>query len=153
MRRAQDALAAASEAARAVLSTQESTGRLIDDILDRHSEGQGGHEQRARITSAVRSDPVWSQIEIEWDNLAQDISTIIDAVRLVGKALAEFTNGDQANGNGIATDLELAEQDLVTNRTNGLEIISGTNRDIICWITKHRTSWRSCSQFGSTFRG
>lgn len=140
IRRAQDALAAASEAARSALSTQESTGRLIEDILDRHSEGQGGHEQRARITSSVRSDPVWSHIEIEWDSLAGDLSTIVDALRTVGAALASSSEADGQTANGIITDLELAEQDLVTMRSRGLAIISGIDRDIISWITKHRTT-------------
>jgi DNA polymerase-3 subunit epsilon/ATP-dependent DNA helicase DinG len=140
MRRAQDLLAAASEAARSALQTQDATNRLIDDILDRHSEGQGGHEQRARITPAVRSDPVWSQIEIEWDNLAQDLGTLIEALRVMARMLAEAGEGDAATGNGITTELELAEQELATIRAQGLAIVSGTDRDIICWITKHRTS-------------
>ncbi len=140
MQRAQNALAAASEAARTAISTQDSVARLMEDILDRHAEGQGGHEQRARITSAVRSDPVWSHIEIEWDSLASELSTVVEALRSVATVLSGAGDADGTSPNGLLTDLELAEQDLVTMRTRGLEIVSGINRDLICWITKHRNS-------------
>ena len=138
--RAQTSLAEASESARSVLTVQEASLRLIEDILDRYGEGQGGHEQRARITPAVRSDPVWSQIEIEWDGIATDLSTIVEAVRRVSSALAQNAEADQASPNGMLADLELAEQDLVDLRTRGLAIVSGIDSEIISWITRHRTT-------------
>ena len=138
--RAQSSLAEASEAARSVVSVQESTLRLIEDVLDRYGEGQGGHEQRARITSSVRSDPVWSQIEIEWDGIANDLSTIVGAVRNVSAALTEVVDDDHAHASGMLADLEIAEQDLIDARARGLAIVSGVDREIISWITRHRTT-------------
>ncbi|CAN5681397.1 helicase C-terminal domain-containing protein [soil metagenome] len=138
MRQAQDSLAASSEAARAALNTQEAIGRLLEDVLDRHAEGLGGHEPRARITTGVRSDPVWSQIEIEWDNLAQDLSTIVEAMRRLASVVEGILEDEEPARTSLLADLELAELDLVTAREHGLAIVSGTDRDIICWITKHR---------------
>ncbi|MEZ4572220.1 MAG: helicase C-terminal domain-containing protein [Thermomicrobiales bacterium] len=59
---------------------------------------------------------------------------------MLASTLADLGEHEQSGQDGIGTDLELAEAELVTTRAQGLAIVSGTDRDIICWITKHRTT-------------
>ena len=139
MRTLQDAIAGSSESARSAIRIQDAIDRLLEDVLDRYSEGQGGAEPRARITTGVRSDPTWTEIEIEWDQLSGEVGAIADAVRKLKGAVAESA-GDESGNQGLLADLEQADLELAMLRSRGIEIVSGVDQDLICWITRNRFS-------------
>jgi DNA polymerase-3 subunit epsilon/ATP-dependent DNA helicase DinG len=133
-------MAGASEAARAAVQGIESLDRLLDDVVARYSEGSAGYERRARITSGVRSDPVWSQVEIEWDQIAACISSVVGAIRALASAIESKTDDELPSRGSLMTDLELAESELVSLRERGMDVITGIDRQLICWVTKHQTT-------------
>lgn len=135
-----EAMAGASEAARAALQGIESLDRLLEDVVSRYSEGSAGYERRARITSGVRSDPVWSQVEIEWDQIAASVSSIVDAVRAIALVVEGHADEDLPARGALLTDLELAESELIGLRERGMDVIAGVNRQLISWVTRHQTT-------------
>jgi DNA polymerase-3 subunit epsilon/ATP-dependent DNA helicase DinG len=135
-----DAMASASEAARSALQGIESLDRLVDDVVARYSEGSAGYERRARITPGVRSDPVWSHVEIEWDQVAASISSVVEAIRVMAATIEGQSDEELPNRGSLLTDLELAESELVNLRERGMDIVTGINHQLISWVTKHQTS-------------
>lgn len=140
MRQVQESVAAASEAARDAQVVLESITRLLDDIVERYSEGSAGYERRARITYGVRSDPVWSHIEIEWDQLAEQLATIIGAIRKLRSYLETISEDETPEAVAILSDLEVAGADLVTMRERSSANVSGRDDQLISWLTKNRTT-------------
>jgi ATP-dependent DNA helicase DinG len=77
---------------------------ILSGFLREHSPRRSDYDQRLRLTSALRVQPAWSDVEIAWDNLALQLYPIIgDLERLCG-ALSEFEGYDIADLEGLAQD-------------------------------------------------
>ena len=55
---------------------------LLANFARRHSEfrSDGGYVQRLALDSKVRSQPLWSQVEIEWDRAGQHAARVLAQV-------------------------------------------------------------------------
>ena len=53
------------------------------------------YDLRLRITAATRSQPVWVEIEVAWDNLGLLWSTLLHHVESLGDALRNLPNADE----------------------------------------------------------
>jgi ATP-dependent DNA helicase DinG len=81
---------------------------ILGDFLREHSPQRGDYDQRLRLTSALRIQPAWSDVEIAWDNLAAQLHPILADLESLCGGLAEL---DGAAGCGDITDLEGLIQD------------------------------------------
>jgi ATP-dependent DNA helicase DinG len=81
---------------------------ILNDFLREHSPGSGDYDQRLRLTSALRVQPAWSDVEIAWDNLAALLHPVIGDLEKLCAGLSEL---DGAAGCGDIPDLEGMAQD------------------------------------------
>jgi len=78
----------------------------LGDFLREHNSQRSDYEQRLRLTSGLRVQPAWSDVEIAWENLAFQLHLIVqDLDQLCGGL-------DELEGFGIP-DLEGMAQDCV----------------------------------------
>ena len=73
-------------------------------FLREHSPGRGDYDQRLRLTSGLRVQPAWSNVEITWDNLSSQLHPIVkDLERLCG-GLSELDGFDIPDLEGMVQD-------------------------------------------------
>jgi DNA polymerase-3 subunit epsilon/ATP-dependent DNA helicase DinG len=72
-------------------------------FLREHSPQRGDYDQRLRLTSALRVQPAWSDVEIIWDDLAAELDPIIKALEQLCGSLDEVGQ-DLPELEGVAQD-------------------------------------------------
>jgi ATP-dependent DNA helicase DinG len=76
----------------------------LDDFLREHGPRRGDYDQRLRLTSGLRVQPAWSNVEITWDNLSSQLHPVLqDLERLCG-ALSELDGYDIRDLEGMVQD-------------------------------------------------
>ena len=76
----------------------------LADFLHEHSPRRGEYDQRLRLTSGLRVQPAWGDVEILWDNLSAQLhSIILDLERLCG-GLSELQAFDVPDLEGMTQD-------------------------------------------------
>ncbi len=91
---------------------------ILGDFLREHSPRRGDYDQRLRLTSALRIQPAWSDVEIAWDNLAAQLHPVLAGLEKLCGGLSELDEYDISDledmvqdCNGYLTRLgELREQ-------------------------------------------
>src|SRR5205085_8963266 len=58
-------------------------------VLDNYNEEASAYDLRQRITESVRRHPIWSQVEIIWDNLLMRLKQVEDGLSRISTALGE----------------------------------------------------------------
>ena len=76
----------------------------LDSFLREHSARRGDYDQRLRLTSGVRVQPAWSNVEIAWDNLASQLRPVIDDLERLGGGLSELEGSDIPDLEGLVQD-------------------------------------------------
>lgn len=112
---------------------------LLANFARSHSEfrSDGGYVQRLALDSKVRSQPLWSEVEIEWDRAGQALHALVEALAGV-TALMERARWDEdertlslvAECRGITSYLaELAKRlDEIVPAPHG------NRRDVVAWM-------------------
>jgi ATP-dependent DNA helicase DinG len=107
----------------------------LSAFLEEHASRRGDYDVRLRITSALRVQPGWDEVEITWDNLAAQLARIDKDLGVLCGTLPEL------EGYGV-TDLEGLAQDCVGYLARLRELheqLSGCivepGRDAIYWAT------------------
>jgi len=77
---------------------------ILDSFLREHSQRRGDYDQRLRLTSGVRVQPAWSNVEIAWDNLALHLQPVIDGLERLGGGLSELEGFDIPDLEGLTQD-------------------------------------------------
>ena len=62
----------------------------LSEFLQEASPRSGDYDQRLRLTSGLRVQPAWSDIEIAWENLAGYIGPILDGLAQLSEGLSEL---------------------------------------------------------------
>ena len=55
-----------------------------------HSPRRGDYDQRLRLTSGLRIQPAWSDVEITWDNLSAQLYRIVNDLEQLCGGLSEL---------------------------------------------------------------
>lgn len=73
-------------------------------FLREHSGSRGDYDQRLRLTSGLRVQPAWSDVEIAWDNLASQLTPVLDGLERLCGGLGELEGFDIPDLEGMVQD-------------------------------------------------
>jgi DNA polymerase-3 subunit epsilon/ATP-dependent DNA helicase DinG len=125
------------------LGHMETLYRALDAFMQEYQEAggrsQGPYDRHVRITSGLRVQPGWSEIEIAWDNLAAPLRQIVQGLEQLGnwiQRLPEEQNEER---------FDLLQQ-VKTQLQRGHELCDGLE-GIILEPTLDYIYWASVSQY------
>lgn len=133
-------LQAARNASADALSGIERVFITLGEFVERYDSLATGYERRVRVTGAIRSDPAWSQVEIEWDTAAQPIGVLIELLRQFSDVVETFDDEALPTRLEILTELETLEGDCTELRRRLFQLLSQASDDMICWLAQHQTT-------------
>lgn len=133
LQEANDAIVEAGERAQSVFAS-------LAELIQRYDQDASGYERRVRIIDAVRVDPAWSQVEIEWDQAAAPLGRLCELLGVFHAAVEPMAEVDLPTRNELLTELQLLAEELETVRERGFEIISHGDPELICWLSRHQTT-------------
>jgi ATP-dependent DNA helicase DinG len=77
---------------------------VLDSFMREHSPRKGSYDQRLRLTSALRIQPAWSDVEIAWDNLSAHLRPILGDLERLWGGLGELDGLDIPDLEGMVQD-------------------------------------------------
>jgi ATP-dependent DNA helicase DinG len=77
---------------------------VLSDFLREHSPRQGDYDQRLRLTSALRVQPAWDDVEMTWDNLSAQLYRIGNDLEQLYGSLGDLADYDIDDIEGLAQD-------------------------------------------------
>jgi ATP-dependent DNA helicase DinG len=77
---------------------------VLSDFLREQSPRRGDYDQRLRLTSGLRVQPAWSDVEITWDNLALLLDPVVDALEQLCDGLVDLEGYDVPDLEGMVQD-------------------------------------------------
>ena len=93
-----------------------------------------------RITAATRSQPGWSQLEIQWENLDVSMSLLGDALHQLYLSLEGLEEAGLVDYDGLMMELARVQQDNAELRGTLAEFIPQPKPDGIYWVTRAERS-------------
>jgi DNA polymerase-3 subunit epsilon/ATP-dependent DNA helicase DinG len=77
---------------------------VLGDFLREQSPRRGDYDQRLRLTSGLRVQPAWSDVEIVWDELAAQMQPLIYALEQLCGTLGDLEGYDIPDLEGMLQD-------------------------------------------------
>jgi ATP-dependent DNA helicase DinG len=77
---------------------------VLDGFLREHISRRGDYDQRLRLTSGLRIQPAWTDVEIAWENLSVHLEPVIDDLDRLCTGLGELEGFDIAGLEGLVQD-------------------------------------------------
>jgi ATP-dependent DNA helicase DinG len=77
---------------------------VLTGFLREHGSQRGEYDQRLRLTSGLRVQPAWSEVEMTWDNLSSQLYRIADDLERLCTGLGELSNYDIPDLEGMVQD-------------------------------------------------
>lgn len=103
-------------------------------FLQDFTRGGGRFAEQIRLTTAVRSQPLWDEVIHSWDNLQKPLHDMVRTLGKIGEATLSLTENNEID------DVELSLQNLLTAqkgldemRTNLDNIIASPDNEYIYW--------------------
>jgi DNA polymerase-3 subunit epsilon/ATP-dependent DNA helicase DinG len=78
--------------------------QVLREFLDEHSSRRGDYDQRLRLTSGLRVQPAWSNVEIMWDNLSSQLYPVVNDLERLCGGLSELEGYDIDDLEGMLQD-------------------------------------------------
>ncbi|MGC9334346.1 MAG: ATP-dependent DNA helicase [Anaerolineae bacterium] len=77
---------------------------ILSEFLQDHGPRRGDYDQRLRLTSGLRVQPAWGEVEVTWDNLSSQLYRIGNDLEKLCGGLAELEAYDVQDLEGLAQD-------------------------------------------------
>ncbi|HSR33449.1 MAG TPA: DEAD/DEAH box helicase, partial [Anaerolineae bacterium] len=77
---------------------------VLAEFLREQSPRRGEYDQRLRLTSGLRVQPAWGDVEITWENLASQLYVIVNNLAKLGGGLTELEGFDIPDLEGMVQD-------------------------------------------------
>ena len=77
---------------------------LLGSFLQSQGRRGGEYDQRVRITSGLRVQPGWSDVEIAWDNVAAQLHPVLEGLETLCAGLSELDGYDVRDLEGTIQD-------------------------------------------------
>ncbi len=76
----------------------------LGEFLGEHSARKGEYDLRLRLTSGLRIQPAWSDVEIAWDNLVSQLHPVLSGLERLCNGLGELEGCDIPDLEGLVQD-------------------------------------------------
>jgi DNA polymerase-3 subunit epsilon/ATP-dependent DNA helicase DinG len=76
----------------------------LGSFLQEHSSGRSEYDQRLRLTSGLRVQPAWSEVEVGWENLSLQLYRIVEELEQLCQGLQELEGYDVPDLEGMTQD-------------------------------------------------
>lgn len=114
--------------------------RTLSEFIERYDSVATGYERRVRLTSTLRGNPDWSQIEVEWDSAAKPIGVLLDVLQKFGLAVEPFTDDELPARVEILTEIDLIIEQLEALRERLFYLLCQGGEEQISWLSRHQTT-------------
>jgi len=117
-----------------VVNSRESLRTFLEALshfLARHRRGNEQYDERIRLTSALRAQPDWVQVEMAWEPLSQGLARLAEGLKLVHRGLLGL--GEEYED--LLFELMEREGELHTLRQEMEAIIAQPQPGRIYWAT------------------
>jgi len=108
---------------------------ILSDFLREHGTQKSEYDQRLRLTSGLRIQPAWSNVEITWDNLSAQLHPILLDLEKLCAGLEELEGLDIPDLEGITQDCRGYLTQLLEMRDQIDHCISRPSSSIIYWVS------------------
>jgi ATP-dependent DNA helicase DinG len=79
---------------------------VLNKFLREHSSPRGEYDQRIRLTSGLRVQPAWVEVEAIWDDLSSQMYSIVQGLDELGGSLSDLEGLDVPDLEGLAQDCQ-----------------------------------------------
>ncbi len=109
----------------------------LADFVRQNQEGAGPsqYDSHWRITSAVRVQPDWSEIEIAWENVALELIRLHSRLERLHGLCEERLKESDESGQGVLMELELLVQRTSEIQKQTTAIVSQSRSNGIDWVS------------------
>src|SRR5690606_33018616 len=134
------------EAAPALATQARRTGQrlaafaeLLGDFARSHSEfrSDGGYVQRLALDGKVRSQPLWSEVEIEWDHGGRALRALVEDLSGAIAAMERARWDEDERNVSLVAECRVVAGDLAELARRLDEIVlapRGSRRDAVAWM-------------------
>ncbi len=129
-------LEASREAAISARAGIDLVFQRLAEFIDRYQEERNGYDRRVRLTAGIRHDAGWSEVELLWEDVAEDLRQVLQTVRWSAVALESFSEAELPDHDEIATELDLLLRTGHDLLDQSLSAISEPRDDIIYWLSR-----------------
>ncbi|HSJ53434.1 MAG TPA: helicase C-terminal domain-containing protein [Anaerolineae bacterium] len=77
---------------------------VLGSFLQEHSSSRSEYDQRLRLTSGLRVQPAWSEVEVAWENLNLQLHRIVEQLEQLCRGLEELEGYDVPDLEGLTQD-------------------------------------------------
>jgi len=125
---------------RALKSELDGFFRSLGDFSARYQEGRSDYDHRLRLTAAVRHDPGWSELEREWEGVAQSLRALVGTLSWAASEWDGLTEETVPGRDELATELELLVRTGHEVLDRMLAAVAEPRGDTIYWLSKQATT-------------
>ncbi|MSQ61440.1 MAG: DEAD/DEAH box helicase [Dehalococcoidia bacterium] len=115
---------------------------VLRAFVENHAASSGDYETRLLLSSGVRRQPAWSEVEMGWDNLALLFKDTLAVVERIRGALADA-------GESLALDALTLVEECAALHVEGSRLLDGLGA-IVGREDQERIAWLTAAQSGST---
>ncbi len=128
-----------ADAARSAIELSAGFFRRVTDFMDRRREGEpvGRYGQQERITPATRSLPLWSEVEIGWDDLRSPLESVHQRLSRVGESIEQLAESGLEPAEDLAVAVRILARDLGEIWHSLDELIFEADSNRIYWLQLH----------------
>ena len=113
---------------------------LLGGLLDDGADGNASVRQESRVTSSTRSQPAWSQLEVQWENVDVSLAELQNALAALITSLEGLDEAGLTDYEGLVLEAVNALQVNAELRQRLAEFIPQPRADGIYWAARARRS-------------
>jgi predicted DnaQ family exonuclease/DinG family helicase len=112
----------------------------LNRFIRNRDGGNGGQQNQMRVTSAVRTQPDWSELEVVWENPSAALADVVRAISGLRSSLDGLEKLDLLNYDGLRSDLSAQEEALEENRGQADGFMLRPDASNIYWVEGNQQS-------------
>lgn len=117
----------------------ELSGRFFQRVMEfmerrREGEAVGRYGQQERITPSTRSLPLWSEVEIGWDELRDPLGSVFERLTQISEGIEELAEGGLEPAEDLAVAVRILARDLGQIWHSLDELIFEADSNRIYWL-------------------
>ncbi len=108
----------------------------LDSFLQEHSGGrERQYSSRILVTSGLRHQPQWEEIEIAWEAVSQRLHSLVENLKRLSEALSDITDSfELPDGEDLTLRARSLQRDLAETRRNLDQLVFNPSDEMIYWV-------------------